>query len=358
MYISNIIIENYRSFKNISVDFHEGVNILIGHNNVGKCNLLKAFSIIFDSSTKKQLSIDDFNKNISLETLKSKPPKIIISVSFTQSLNEDLMSDELVTVSNWLTKLEEPYQAKLQYEFYLPNTYNENYMNRVKDLHTKEKVWALIRSEFIRLYTNKIWVGNPENQVTVNNESMNNFDFQFLDAIRDVERDMFSGKNTLLKNVIDFFIDYDIKSNKSLTEENQKLEIQKRKYDFSTVADTLIEKLQKRLKNGNREILSYADDIGASFDKSKPNFQGSITESELYSVLQLVVEKETRMKIPISHNELGYNNLIFMSLLLAKMQVDSDGKYLGSNAKIFPILAIEEPQSHLHPIMQYQFIKF
>ncbi|WP_275451678.1 AAA family ATPase [Clostridium novyi] len=52
MYISNIIIENYRSFKNISVDFHEGVNILIGHNNVGKSNLLKAFSIIFDSSTK------------------------------------------------------------------------------------------------------------------------------------------------------------------------------------------------------------------------------------------------------------------------------------------------------------------
>lgn len=49
---------------------------------------------------------------------------------------------------------------------------------------------------------------------------------------------------------------------------------------------------------------------------------------------------------------------IFMSLLLAKMQVDSDGSYLGSNAKVFPILAIEEPESHLHPTMQFQFVNF
>jgi predicted ATP-dependent endonuclease of OLD family len=47
-----------------------------------------------------------------------------------------------------------------------------------------------------------------------------------------------------------------------------------------------------------------------------------------------------------------------MSLLLAKMQVNSDGSYLGSNAKVFPILAIEEPEAHLHPAMQYKFLKF
>ncbi|WP_434305393.1 ATP-dependent nuclease [Clostridium botulinum] len=358
MYISNITIENYRSFKNISVDFHEGVNVLIGHNNAGKSNLLKALAIIFDSSARKQLAIDDFNKNISMETLKTRPPKIIITVLLTQSTNENLMGDELVTVSNWLTKLEEPYQAKLQYEFFLPSRDAEKYINKVKDLDTKEKIWSLIRSEFLRLYINKIWIGNPENQITIDSESLSKFDFQFLDAIRDVERDMFSGKNTLLKNVIDFFIDYDIKSDKKITEENQKEEIQKRKDDFADVADNLVEKLRKRLNSGNREILSYADDIGASFDKSKPNFEGSITESELYSVLQLIVQQETGMKIPISHNGLGYNNLIFMSLLLAKMQVDSDGKYLGSNAKVFPILAIEEPEAHLHPTMQYQFIKF
>jgi putative ATP-dependent endonuclease of the OLD family len=358
MYISNVTIHNFRSFKNISVDFHEGVNVIIGHNNAGKSNLLKALAIIFDSSTRKQLLIDDFNKNITIETLKRLPPKIIIAITFKQSENENLIGDDLVTVSSWLTKLEEPYEAKLQYEFFLPNSYVEKYIDKVKDLNSIEQVWTIIQSNFLRLYINKIWGGNPANQTIADSENLKKFDFQFLDAIRDVERDMLSGKNTLLKNVIDFFIDYDIKADKNISEEQQKMRIQKRKDDFASTASILVDMLQGRMKKGNRQILSYADDIGASFDKSEPDLEGNITETDLYTVLQLIVKQETGMKIPISYNGLGYNNLIFMSLLLAKMQVDSDGEYLGSNAKVFPILAIEEPEAHLHPTMQYQFIKF
>ena len=40
------------------------------------------------------------------------------------------------------------------------------------------------------------------------------------------------------------------------------------------------------------------------------------------------------------------------------MQKDASGEYLGSNSKVFPILAIEEPEAHLHPAMQYKFLKF
>src|SRR5699024_5751113 len=141
--------------------------------------------------------------------------------------------------------------------------------------------WEVINDNFIRLYINKTWVGEPDNQVQIDGESLNKFDFQFLDAIRDVERDMFSGKNTLLKNVIDFFIDYDIKSDKNLTEEEQSEQIASRKKEFDSTSQLLVEKLQSRLKSGNKEILSYADGIGASFDKSEPDLEGKITESEL-----------------------------------------------------------------------------
>lgn len=47
-----------------------------------------------------------------------------------------------------------------------------------------------------------------------------------------------------------------------------------------------------------------------------------------------------------------------MSLLLAKMQASADGNYMKRNAKLFSLLAIEEPEAHLHPAMQYQFLNF
>ena len=38
MYIKEIKISNFRNFKDASVPFHEGVNVIIGHNNTGKSN--------------------------------------------------------------------------------------------------------------------------------------------------------------------------------------------------------------------------------------------------------------------------------------------------------------------------------
>ncbi|UOB81737.1 AAA family ATPase (plasmid) [Bacillus sp. ZJS3] len=358
MYISNINITNYKNFNNNSIDFNSGINVIVGHNNAGKSNLLRALALIFNSNSKKHLSIDDFNKNIPINELKEHPPSIKITATLQQDEFEELMGDDLVTVSNWLTKLEEPYEAKLQYEFYLPTKFHGKYQSLINEAKNTSEAWQVIQGEFLRLYTYKIWGGDPTNQVIADSESLNKFDFQFLDAIRDVERDMFSGKNTLLKNVLDFFMDYNIKSDSSLEKEQKEAAIKEKKKEFGDFAGNLITLLNERMTEGKKHILSYANDIGASFDKSTPNFDGSITDIELYSALKLIVEYETGIKMPIINNGLGYNNLIFMSLLLSKMQVDANEEYLGSNAKVYPMLLIEEPEAHLHPTMQRQLLNF
>ncbi|WJQ81923.1 ATP-dependent nuclease [Brevibacillus brevis] len=358
MYISSIEIENYRNFKSKAITFNDGINVIIGHNNAGKTNLIKALALVLDSNGKKRLDIHDFNKNISLEELKTTPPKIRIIVNIKQSINEDLNSDDLVTVANWLTNLEEPYEAVLTYEFQLPEKETEKYLAALTSVPDRDKAWRIIQQDFLRLYVYKIWGGNIDNQIVADSESLQKFDFQFLDAIRDVERDMLSGKNTLLRDVLDFFMDYDIKSDQARTEEQKREDIKLKKQSFSKAAETLLLDLSNRMQLGKEQILSYAKDTGASFNKAKPDFEGSISDVEMFTALRLIVEYETGIKIPATHNGLGYNNLIFMSLLLSKMQVNSDGNYLGSNAKVFPILAIEEPEAHLHPAMQYQFLKF
>jgi predicted ATP-dependent endonuclease of OLD family len=370
MYISKIEIQDFRNFQSTDIgegkkkgsiiEFRDGINIVIGHNNSGKSNLLKALDLVVNQGGNKKLGIDDFNKNTTIQNLLEEPPKVIIKVTFTESENEDEFSDDLVTASTWLTKLDSPYSAQLTYVHYLPQREYDDYKRELGLVQSNdiEDYWLTIKHQFLKKYTSKIYCGNPDYKNVVDNDTIKKVDFQFLDAIRDVERDLFTGKNTLLREVIDFFIDYEIKSDSGLDKRTQRQQISVKRKIFSKDAKNLIIQLQKRMELGKKEMLEYATETGASFQNAEPDFDGHILDTEIYSALRLIVRHETGITIPATHNGLGYNNLIYISLLLAKMQKDASGDYLGSNAKSFPILAIEEPEAHLHPAMQYKFLKF
>ena len=211
MYISKIKIKGFRNFIENEILFNDGINVIIGHNNAGKSNIIKAVSLVIDTQTSKRLEVYDFNQNVTLEELKTNPPTVVINLFISQSENEDTNSDDLVTVGNYLTRLDTPYEAMLTYEFFLPESESEKYVSALSEIDDIKKAWKIIKHDFIRLYISKIWGGDPSLQMQADSESLQKFDFQFLDAIRDVERDMFSGRNTLLRDVLDFFMDYDIK---------------------------------------------------------------------------------------------------------------------------------------------------
>lgn len=361
MYIKELCISNYRGFSNpTTIQFKNGINVMVGANNAGKTTVIKALELLFSDNVSKKLSIEDFNQNLDIHELKSNAPKIIISAKLVESDDEEEYSEDLITVSTWLTKIDKPYEAQITYEFSLPEKEIEEYkllLNKITSTDAQE-YWKEIEVNFLRKYTSKIFVGNPEYRVVIDSESINKFDFQYLNAIRDVERDLFSGKNALLKEVIDFFMDYEIKTDLSIKKEDKQAQISIRKKEFSMKAYQLIEDLQSRMRVGKKEMLKYVEETGADFDNIKPSFDGRILDTELYSALKLVVENETGIKLPATRNGLGYNNLIYISLLLAKMQKNSSGEYMGNNVKIFPLLAIEEPEAHLHPNMQYKLLKF
>ena len=187
---------------------------------------------------------------------------------------------------------------------------------------------------------------------------MGQIDFQFLDAIRDVSHDLYAGYNPLLRDVLNFFIDYSVKNDGAKTEDEIKEQLKSLRDDFVRQSGPLMQTLQDRLQDGKNVFLKYALDTGATFNGAVPDFDGEVTENEMFAVLRMIIRYAVGIEVPATYNGLGYNNLIYMSLLLAKMQADSSITYMKRNAKVLSFLAVEECEAHLHPSMQYKFLQF
>lgn len=358
MYIKNIKIKGFRNFEENVVEFHEGINVLIGHNNAGKSNLLRAMQLVLEPHCRnRRLQTSDFCRNVELDALIAHSPKIEISVILANSMSDE-QNDDLPMVANWLVKMGAGYEAQLTYIFALQESMEEEYLNAVKNSESQQEIWNIIERKYIRYYVYSLLAGDLNHPVKPESENIDKIDFQFLGALRNVEDDLFSSRSQLLHDVLSFFIDYEIKSDDTLDEQWKRNLIEKKENDTVTKADELIEILKQRLSKGKDTMLEYAKNTGASFNGAEPDFSGIFSDYDLFNALRLIVKYTTGFDVPIQNNGLGYNNLIFISLLLAKMQADTDGNYLGSSAKQFPILLIEEPEAHLHPSMQYKFLKF
>ena len=246
----------------------------------------------------------------------------------------------------------------LTYRFYLPAEKEDDYKAAMADVEDIKNGWSILENDFLRYYVYKLLAGPLDAPIQPEMDKLERFDFQFLGAMRNVEDDMFYGRSTMLKDVLNFFIDYGIKTKGNKTKEEKESELKDVRNDFGNEATALMTSLLERLSEGKDVMLDYAHETGASFNNALPDFKSTLIEQDLFSALKLIIKYGEDIEISATHNGLGYNNLIYMSLLLAKMQADADGNYMGDNAKVYPILAIEEPEAHLHPAMQYKFLKF
>lgn len=90
--LTKIHIQNYRVFENLTLEFSDGLNIVVGDNDAGKSTLLEAVNLALTSRIRGRLLANElsphlFNQNASkryLEALRAKknpaPPEIVIDL--------------------------------------------------------------------------------------------------------------------------------------------------------------------------------------------------------------------------------------------------------------------------------------
>ncbi len=348
MYISKLMVENYRCLKQLHVSFSEGLNIVIGENNSGKTALLKAMELLFGRQYRRRPTIDDFYRDPEMTKVLEGPPYIRITAVLRQSSSDDEFSKALVF--KWLTSVEEPLEATLTYCFHLPEKDAEQFqeeVDKIRGIDDEVKwYWDLVK-KYMPKYVSRIWGGKPELKNRADPDYLSKISLDLLDAVRDVDSSMVSGKDSLLKEVLSRHLDSD-----KGKEDSDKTE-RERKEEFSEASTVLVDNVRKRIDL--KSVLNFAHRTGASMGGA-PDISGTIDEADIMSVMRLIV-KNTGIDVPVTHNGLGYNNLIYTALVLADIETRNK-EHFSENAKAFNILVMEEPEAHLHPAMQYKFVRF
>jgi len=342
MYISNLEIHNFRNFKDAKVKLKDGVNVVLGPNNAGKTNLLKAINLL---SNRENLKVSDFNYNNLSDNFKdffNEAPKIEIIYTIEHVFNCDGIDSAIVKLKNFIVydddgNLEQQSDGnyKIIGKFKLSYGLNEKFLEEykkdiqnIKDLdegkHFNEFIEIL--EKYIEYYS---WICYNENDDPIKNfsEISNIFSIDFIPADRKTD--------TLLPETRKF-VKQRIKEDE-LSQGNIKTDVSK----------LLNERLQHIKINIQEEFKEDQEHIGITNGHNilETDFK---YEGDAADCFQFILKDEDRQyNLPLENNGLGYNNLIQIYNII-KFNIHDD----------YNIILMEEPESHLHPAMQYKLFKY
>ena len=134
--IDKLIIANYKKFKNFEIEFHDGLNIIVGNNDEGKSTILEAINLALTGTLngriiKNEISENIFNVDVVkkyIESLKTTPidlPNILIELYLSGDGIEELKGNnnsKRVDASGISFKIQFDENYKKEYESFVKST--------------------------------------------------------------------------------------------------------------------------------------------------------------------------------------------------------------------------------------------
>jgi putative ATP-dependent endonuclease of OLD family len=361
-HISRVKIQNFRNFKDIDVELSHK-QVIIAENNVGKTNFLRAIQLILDpklSDEDRFLNESDFYEE--LDSPMENGEEVIVSIDIKGYDHNKML---LATLCDATLK-DEPATLRLTYHFYATQNSDGSYD-----------------------YQYRIFQGKKED-VPFTHYHRSYLNLKVIPAIRDVETEMKNIRKSPINQLLKY---YDIRK-----EELKDIAVRLKETSDEVLS---IDELVHLTKNINNRFSTI---VGQHVDSSVSLETIDLDPNRILNTLKIMIGQGQR---PVSDTSLGLNNILYISLILLSLEdktipsILKEDNYLklleedtseilkicyeqndnsnyilkekltpenltilytfmdtnfGDN-KGFTILAIEEPEAHLHPALQRLIFK-
>lgn len=291
MYLSQLNISNFRKLQNAELNFQPGLNILVGANNVGKTAVVDALRALLAGHDEPYPRLDFADVH---HPKGGKPSGDIVFQYIFRGLDADDEADFLAALK--------PDKAG-------------NLEAHITIRYTEADKTGRLRA--------KRWCGDHED-VGLTADMMENLRGVYLPPLRDASQNLKPSRTSQLARLFQLLADDTGRDGINAALKTLDEELKKHQPIVST--HTAIKTRHNSMLGPQ---LAQALEIGLSGS----DFQ------RLASRLSLQVDA-----FEIEQNGLGFNNLIFMAVVLSELAKNPEACYRG--------LIVEEPEAHLHPQLQ------
>ena len=326
MYISRLVVRNFRSFRNLDISLSGRTTCVIGENNAGKTNLFHAMRIVLDASlSSRHRSLTDHDLNSGVDF--SKPNQVVIAVEFCDFVGKD---DEEALVGEWQVAED---TARLSYRYRPRRSVREQIEHGECDpegLTLDDYHWEMVGGGNVDPGKIK-WSQDIGRAIRFGD--LQHFEVVFLHALRDVQKDLRQRRISplnLLMNACDI----------PAEERDAIVDVVREANDKVEESDTL-KGIGETIQNAFTKTVGEVFGLDVRLGMADPSF------ASLAETFKLLLSDECLVDYETSRNGLGLNNVLYVCMLLEYFRLRT-----ANPRRPGQLLLVEEPEAHLHPQLQ------